>query len=86
MNDANSMNIKLKCMGTGKLTFRFRAMDFKDDNGKRIPIYINYTKIKINNEDIIKQNTPTWHDAPIIYQKDIINEEIVNLEIEFTPY
>lgn len=87
MNEINSMNIKLKCIGSGNLIIKLRAMDLKDNRGKRIPIYLNYNKFLINDEEIISDDEIiVWHDNPFIYNKKINDGEIINIVISYVPY
>ena len=87
MNEINSMNIKLKCIGSGNLIIKLRAMDLKDNSGKRIPIYLNYNKFLINDEEIISDDEIiVWYDNPFIYNKKINDGEIINIVISYVPY
>lgn len=75
---ANQRNLK-------KSTFKIwlRGLDFsKIDNVKK-PIYVNFTKFKINNDIIFNENKLLWHNKPYIFEKICENGEILNLEIEF---
>lgn len=87
MNENNSMNIKLKCIGSGNLIIKLRAMDIKDNNGKRIPVYLNYTKFLINDDELIfNEDIIVWHDDPFTYGRKINDNEIINIFISYTPY
>lgn len=86
MNEENSMNIKLKCIGSGNLIIKLRTMDLRDKNGKRIPIYLNYTKFLINDEEILANDVTVWHDDPFIYERKINDDEIINISISYVPY
>lgn len=84
VNDTNSMSIKIRCKGDGEVIVRLRAVDFKYA-GKRLPIYIIYTKVLINGEIIINKNRLTWHNDPIIFKKSVQDNEIINIEVEYMP-
>ena len=73
-NDTNSFNIKIRCSGDGNLIVRLRAIDFKY-SGKRLPVYIMYTKFLINGQHIINKNRLAWHNDPIIFEKSVKDDE-----------
>ena len=83
-NDTNSFNIRIRCKGDGDLVVRLRAVDFKY-SGKRLPIYIMYTKALINGENIISKNRLAWHNDPIIFKKPVKDDEIIDIEVEYLP-
>lgn len=87
MNENNSMNIKLKCAGEGNLIIKLRSMDIKNNNGKRIPIYLNYNKFLINDDELIfNEDIIVWHDDPFTYERKINGDEIINIFISYAPY
>jgi len=47
--------LKIKCIKDGKLNVALRGVDFRDDYDNRLPIYVKYTKLMIDEEDVIKQ-------------------------------
>ena len=63
----------------------FRAKDFKDINNNRIPIYIDYKKIEIDGESIIKDSTVLSHDNPLSYEKQVNDGQIVNIKFKWEP-
>lgn len=79
------INISFKCINDGNLNIDFRAIDFKDRNNKRIPIFIDYTKIRVNDVDIIEDNVSVWHDNPFVYNVEVENNQIINIQAEWKP-
>ena len=79
------LNLSFKCINDGKLNINFKAMDFKDRNGNRIPIYIDYKKIKIDGKLIINDSTVLWHDNSLAYEKNVKDGQIVNIELNWEP-
>lgn len=79
------LNLSFKCVNDGKLIISFKAIDYRDKNGNRIPIYIDYTDIVINDEIIVDESTVSWHDNPFIFQKEVKNGEIINIEVKWCP-
>lgn len=80
------IDFKIKCINDGTLYLSFKGIDSRDKNGNRFPIHIDYTNIEINNEKIIKTNKLTWHDEPFIYSKNVKNDEIVKIRVEWRPF
>ena len=79
------LNLSLKCVNDGKLVLGFKSVDFKDKNGNRIPIYIDYTEIVVNDEIIVDESLVAWHDAPFIFEKKVKNDEIINIKAKWAP-
>lgn len=79
------LNLSFKCINDGKLKIKFRAKDFKDRNNKRIPIYIDYKKIEVDGEDIINGSTVLSHDDSLSYDKQVKDDQIVNIKLKWEP-
>ena len=79
------LNLSIKCVNDGKLTIGFKAIDYRDKNENRIPIYIDYTEIVINDEIIVDESHVSWHDNPFIYEKNVKDGEIINIKVKWAP-
>ena len=77
-----NINMSFKCVGDGILEIDFRSIDLKYDDF-RIPIFIDYTKIKVDDTDIIASNFTTWHDNPFIFKQKVKNNQIINIQAEW---
>lgn len=82
----NYLEFKIRCVGEGKLNFAFKGIDIRDNNGNRIPEYVNYTRLEINNEIIFNDNKLTWHDNPFKYEMDVKNNEVVNVSLRWMSF
>ena len=80
------VNLKIKCIHDGELTLRFRGKDVRDKDGVRIPVYINYGDIFINNEKINDNVELVCHDKPYIYKRKVKHHEILTISIEWSPF
>lgn len=80
------IKFEIKCINDGNLRILFRARDMRDKKGNRIPIYINYDKIYINNEKINYESELVCHDNPYIYEKQVKDNEIVNITVCWSPF
>ena len=79
------MNLKIRCINDGKLKIKLRGIFTKDKNNNSYPIYIDYNEFKVNGEDIITENTLTWHDNPYVYEKDVKDGEIIDISLRWMP-
>ncbi len=82
-SENNSLKLQLKCVNDGNLDIKLRGSAFKDENNRRIPVYICYKKLKVNDDVIFSKDYLVWHDKPYVFSKKCSNNEIINLEIEF---
>lgn len=80
------LDLKIKCINDGELVFKLRGMDVKDKNGKRFPVFIDYTNFSVNNNDIVNSNKLTSHDHPLIFSKLVNDSEIVSIHVEWLPF
>lgn len=78
------LDFKIKCVNSGNLKIYLRGVDFKVKNGEKFPIYINYNMFYINGEKIL-ENKLIWHDKPFIFEKNVENNEILKIHIEWCP-
>jgi len=78
------LNLKIKCVKDGELNLNLLSMNYKINN-KRIPIYINYTDLKINDETIFESNKVVSHDSKYKYTKKVENGEIIDIYVKWEP-
>lgn len=84
-NNHNFTDFKIHCLQEGNLIIRLRGVDFKDKKRNRIPIYINYTKLLINEDTILNNDTYCWHNTPFLYKKEVKKDEIIKVHVEWLP-
>ena len=62
----------------------FYAPDwFKD--GNRIPIYVDYTEITVDDENLVSGSKVFWHDNPFNFQKNVKDGQIVKITVKWRP-
>ena len=83
---SESIDLKIRCVNNGKLTLWLRGLDILDKNGKRFPVFIDYTNLKINNETIFEEHKLISHDTPFIFEKEVLDSEIFDIHIEWSPF
>ena len=80
------INLKIKCIHDGDLTLKFRGKDVKSKNGDRIPVYINFNNIFINNEKINDDVKLVCHDKLYLYKRKVCHNEILTISAEWSPF
>ena len=80
------LNLELKCIKSGLLKIWLRGIDCMDKNNHRFPIFIDFIKFEINNENLINKNTLVWHDEPYVHEKKVEDSEIIKIHIEWKPF
>ena len=55
-SDKCFLYLELKCINDGTLNIKLKGIDTRDKNDKRFPIYIDYMKLAINDEDYLNNN------------------------------
>ena len=84
-SEAGDIHLKLKCINDGKLVIRLKGIFFKDENNKKVPIYIKYTNFKINNETVLNKPTTCWHDVPYNFEKKVKDGEVIDMVVNWQP-
>ncbi|MBR4905118.1 MAG: glycosyltransferase [Selenomonadaceae bacterium] len=72
----------------GKLTLKLKGKDIRDpsDRSKRIPYWIDYSKLIVNGEVIFDELIPTWHNKPYNYTLDAKAGEEIKVSVEWLPH
>ena len=78
------LNLRIKCINKGKFNITLRGVDFRDNSNQRIPIFINYTYLKVENELILNKPVSVCHDQPFVFEKEVDDGEIVNMTVKWT--
>ena len=78
--------LQIKCKNQGKLIIKFRGQDNKKNNHERVPVYINYTNIYINEQNLNDSEKIVWHDAPVIYKKQVEDSEIIKISVKWKSF
>ena len=80
-----SINLSLKCVNDGQLVINFRGIDYRDKNGVRIPVYVDYQEISVDGKKIVNSSRVSWHDNPFTYKKDVSDGQIVKISAKWLP-
>lgn len=85
---AGQLKFTAKATIDGKINLWLRglAINSPEDKTKRIPYWIDYTKLKINEKDIFDTLTPIWHNKFYRYIMDAKAGEELNIQVEWQPH
>jgi hypothetical protein len=57
-----------------------------EDKSKKIPYWIDYTKLTVNGKLIFDKVTPAWHDKNYIYSIDVKAGDEIKIQTEWLPH
>ena len=80
-----SIKLKIKCINDGNLKVWLRSQDFRDKENNPIPIFIDFTKLKINGIDYIEERKHITHDNYFVVENEVQDSDIITIEIEWLP-
>ena len=77
---------KVSTDGQIQLNLRGVYVGNPEDKTKRIPYWIDYTKLTVNGQTIVDTLTPAWHNKPYKYNIEVTADEEITLQIEWLPH
>ena len=85
---AGNLKIVTKVTADGKINLHLRGLNIHspEDNSKRLPFWIDYTKLTINDKLIFDKLTPAWHDKSYVYSMDAKAGDEIKIQIEWLPH
>ena len=88
MSYTGKVDFIAKATVDGQIRLILRGMDIRtlEDRKKRIPYWIDYTKLTINDDTLFDAVTPTWHDEPYQYTFDVKANDEVKVQVEWLPH
>ncbi|MBQ6296635.1 MAG: alpha-1,2-fucosyltransferase [Selenomonadaceae bacterium] len=84
---ARKLEFIAKATVNGELRIYLKGLDVRDekDESKRIPYWIDYTKLTVNGKVIFDKLTPAWHDEFYRYNMDAKAGEEIKIQVEWLP-
>ena len=73
----------------GKMVINLRGIDYiipVGNSRKRIPYWVDYTKLVVNGNVIIDKLTPAWHDKAYSYTLNVTAGEEIMIRVEWLPH
>lgn len=84
-SNETELHINITAVGDGVLRLAFKAADKRYD-GKRLTVYVDYTSIKIDGKELLKEPMAIWHDIPFVYEMPVKNGQKVDVLINVHPH
>ena len=83
-----TLNFVAKSSVDGKISLSLRGLDVRDteDKSKRIPYWIDYTKLTVNDKVIFDTLTPAWHDKAYRHIMDVKAGDEIKIQVEWLPH
>ena len=81
---AESLELVAKVTADGQIQLWLMGVDvrYPNDSTKRVPYWIDYTKLVINGEIIFNKLTPAWHDKAFRYNMNVKAGDELKIQIE----
>ncbi|MBQ3444240.1 MAG: hypothetical protein IJG33_13455 [Selenomonadaceae bacterium] len=85
---AEKLEFIAKATVAGQISLNLRGMDIRtpEDKSKRIPYWIDYTKLVVNGETVFDTLTPAWHDKPYTLGIEAKADEEIKIQVEWQPH
>lgn len=80
------LSLRLRCRGDGILRIVLRGRDVRDEDGRRIPFWIEFTDMEMDGEPVFDGTKPVWHDRPFILQRKVKDGEEISFFFAWRPY
>ena len=82
------MELIAKANEDGQVILKLKGMDIRDpkDKSKRVPYWIDYTKLTIDGNTIFDKLTPAWHDKPYRYDIYAEADEEIKIQVEWLAH
>ena len=85
---AKKLAVVVKATVDGRIEFKFRGIDVRtpNDRTKRIPYWIDYTRLTINGETIFNELMPAWYAKIYRHKMNVTADEEITIQIEWLPH
>ena len=65
--NGNSRELVIKVIENADIKLVLRGPDKRDENGKFIEQWVDFTSLTINGEEVLPGKTPVWHNKPFTH-------------------
>ena len=81
------LDVIVRFVGDGNLKLSFRSTDVRDKNKKpRLPIYIDFTDIKINGKQVLDERKLVTHNNPLNFNREVKDGQSMSIHMEWTSF
>lgn len=78
--------LELECVGTGTLQLRLRGINKTMPGGERIPAWIDYTRLAVNDEIVFWELKPQWFNDSYLFNRKVSDGEKLKVEISWSEH
>ena len=79
----SSIEMKAKCLGDGNMKLCLRGKDCRDNAGKRYPVWICVTCLRVDGKEVFNNPHLVCHDKPFVYDMKVTNGQLVRIYMEW---
>ena len=85
---AGKIEFIAKAAVAGRINLVLRGLDMRkpEDISKRLPYWIDYTRLIVNGKTILDKLTPVWHDKAYKHTLNVKADEEIKIEVEWLPH
>ena len=69
--EANEMNVVVKSLTDSTIKVNLRGPDKRDANNELVPVWVKYTSVKIDGDEILSEPVNVWHNKPFAHNVDV---------------
>lgn len=86
-SDDSSIDIYAFCHGSGTMNVICRGLDVRNPNDAklRIPVWVRFTTLKIDEHEYIKDSVEVWHNKPYKISIKIKDKQLLHIHAEWMP-
>ena len=78
--------MSIKIINDGVLRFVFRGKDRRNRQNIKQCLWVDYTSIKIDGNELLSSPLKLWHDTPYLYEMEVKDGQTIKIEIEQSPH
>lgn len=79
-------DLKIRAIGDGELSLKLKSTLNRDINDNKFPVYIDYTSLVVDGEEILDENRLTTHDSPYEFKMKVKDSQIIDIHVEWLPF
>lgn len=78
--------LELECRGVGELLLRLQGIDRHSQRGDRLPLWVDYTGLKVSGKEVFQERLPLWHNKPYSFTRQVVDGEKIRAEITWEAH
>ena len=77
------LEVKIKCIGDGELKIWLRGMDYREKNGMRMPVWVEFICMCVDGKALFNNSQLVWHDEPFRHSMKVLDGQLVRIYVEW---